>query len=212
MHNGPLIHTKALNIVKTHLRTERETSHEYWTSFEGSNWMRTSLCTVCHCWIIDPPRCRLRLSEWTVVLLCTSPRGNSLSMAIAKQLNRHWRNIAACLICRGVNVLSRFLGFAFNAEQEISSFFDVMSLFAGMRSSMTRTTMCWGWRRLPLTMRAHLPVWRKTEWENWRPRPLSQSEVQNTFLLCFFTLTGTKQHLEKSLTTEVVVLVHQCEV
>lgn len=61
-------------------------------------------------------------TPWTVVLLCTSPRGNSLSMAIAKQLNRHWRNIAACLICRGVNVLSRFLGFAFNAEQAISSF------------------------------------------------------------------------------------------
>lgn len=77
---------------------------------------RTLLCTVCDCWIIDPPPCNLHLSEWTVVLLCTSPRGNTLFTATARQLNRHRWNTEACLICHRVNVLSEFIKFAFNVE------------------------------------------------------------------------------------------------
>lgn len=88
-------------------------------------------------------------------------------------------------------------------------FGDLVSSFAGMRSSTTRTTTCWEWRRLPSVTRAHLPVWQRTEWGSWRPQPLSQSEVQNTFILCcfsVFTLTGTLQHLETSRTTEILSL------
>lgn len=83
-------------------------------------------------------------------------------------------------------------------------FHDVTSLLTGMRSSMTRTTMCWEWRRLPSTTRARSRVWQKTALANWRPQPLSQSEVRNTFVLCYLsTLANTQQHLEKSWPTEV---------
>lgn len=96
-----------------HIYTHTETSHEYWTSFWGSNWTHTSLCTVCHCWIIDPPPCNLHLS---VVLLCISQRGNTLTTATA----RHGWNTESRLICHRVNVLSGFIVFAFNAEHATS--------------------------------------------------------------------------------------------
>lgn len=72
--------------------------------------MHSSLFAVCRCWIIDLPQRGLHLSERAVVLLCTSPRGNTLSTAVAKQLNRRRRNIEARHICYGVDALSRFYG------------------------------------------------------------------------------------------------------
>lgn len=86
-------------------------------SFVGSNWTHTSLCTVCHCWIIDPPQCNLHLSEWTVALLCASPRRNIFFTATAQQFNRHGWNTEAHLICHRVNVLSEFVVFSFIAER-----------------------------------------------------------------------------------------------
>lgn len=70
--------------------------------------MHSSLFAVCRCWIIDLPQRSLHLSEWAVVLLCTSPKGNTLSTAVAKQLNRRCWNIEARHICYGVDALSRF--------------------------------------------------------------------------------------------------------
>lgn len=63
---------------------------------------------------------------------------------------------------------------------------NVTSLLTGTRSSTTRTTTCWEWRRLPSTTRARSPVWQKTVWASWRPPPLSLSEVRNTFCSLWF--------------------------
>lgn len=166
----------------------RETSHEYWTSFVGSDWMHTSLCTVCHCWIIDPPRCNLHLSGWAVVLLSTSPGRNTLFTAAARQFSGSWLKYwSTSYLFAGLTLFYLhllYLHSKLNGQLESRA---ILSLPTGSRSSMTGTTTCWEWRRLPSATRACSPVWRRTAWGSWRPRPRSQSEVHNTCARCYFS-------------------------
>lgn len=107
--------------------------------------------------------------------------------ATARELSSASEILKRALFCHRVNVLFQFIVFTFNAEQA-TQFHDVQSLLTGMRSSTTRTTMCCEWRSLPSMTRARSPAWQRTVWASWRPPPLSQSEVQNSFVCVFILL------------------------
>lgn len=75
-------------------------------------------------------------------------------------------------------------------------FSGMMWLLTGMTSDTTRTIMCWEWRKLPSAMRAHSPVWQKTEWASWRLQPLWQSEVKHFCSLFLLQTEYTAAHIE----------------